>query len=286
MKRIISVLLAVLMVLSLCACEARENKIAQEKAAKVDEMIYNLGTITIYSRIPIEKAEAAYEALDERAKAMVTRHDELVEARKEFLRLRREGIIERVEAAKADFEKEYNARVYFLTLADIRKDCHENEFDVVDDAVKAAEELCYPGTHFIQLRKILEKNGTLVISKDGKTATYKENENAKAVKALYAELDKAQGTLTGVSKHYVYRFTYSGSGNDKDASIVWGAASNQYSEHLALYNLIQKDLDWGISSQKGKSGLVYADELGNELQYTISNTSYSYYYQILIKYAE
>ena len=99
MKRFISVLLAVLMVLSLSACEARENKIAQEKAAKVDEMIYNLGTITINSRIPIEKAEAAYEALDERAKGFVTRHQELVDARTEFLSIRRQTIVDRVEEA-------------------------------------------------------------------------------------------------------------------------------------------------------------------------------------------
>ena len=139
MKRFISVLLAVLMVLSLSACEARENKIAQEKAAKVDEMIYNLGTITINSRIPIEKAEAAYEALDERAKGFVTRHQELVDARTEFLSIRRQSIVDRVEEARAKFEETLDSRAYFLTLYDTRKDCHEGEFDVVDDAVKAAE---------------------------------------------------------------------------------------------------------------------------------------------------
>ncbi len=279
MKRFISVLLAVLMVLSLSACEARENKIAQEKAAKVDEMIYNLGTITINSRIPIEKAEAAYEALDERAKGFVTRHQELVDARTEFLSIRRQTIVDRVEEAKAKFEETLDARAYFLTLYDTRKDCHEGEFDVVDDAVKAAEELCYPGTHFIKLQKVMEKGGITV--NEGNVATY--TNDLGSFTAYFTEGGQIFGDLSEVSEVVGYTFDNTAYGSAKDGSVVWGEAARLYSEHLGAYNMKQADITWGDATKIGQSGIIYVDDRGNELQFMFTNNAYSYYYQLLLK---
>ena len=270
MKKIVCILLVLVMVLGLTGCAYLDEKYAAKEAevaaAKVQDMIYNLGNITIDSRIAIEKAEKAYNALNDRAKALVTNYQELVDARATFLKLRRQTIVDRVEATKAAFQESYNARVYFLTLYDTRKDCHEGEFDVVDD----------------DLLKVLEKDGTITTA-DGKTYTY--TEAGKTHKAAFSQPNKAQGEQFGVSAFYVYDFKITGK-NNKDASKVWGAVSNVYSKHLALYTMKEKTIDWGLKDDKGKYGIVYADDLGNELQFSLSNTSTEYFYQIMIKYTE
>ena len=288
MKKLVCLLLILAMALSFAGCSFIDDKIEEKEdqaaAAKVMEKIMDLGTITIESRIPIEKAEKAYNALSEKAKALVTNYQDLVEARKTFLALRRQAIVDRVEEAKKAFEESYNTRVYFLTLADIRKDCHEGEFDVVDDAVKEAEAMCYEGTHFIDFVKYLELEGSIKTT-DGKTYSYKAPEDGKTYKATFAKITEAYGVLKNVSFFHNYRFRITGS-NNTDAAKVWGAASELYAAHLRQYIMKEEKLDWGLAEEIGKYDIVYADDLGNEIKAVFNFEGANYYYQLIFKKAE
>ena len=289
MKKVLCLLLILAMAFSFAGCsyidEKFEAKEAEAAAAKVVEKIYDLGTITIDSRIAIEKAEKAYNALSDRAKALVTNYQDLVDARAEFLKIRRQAIVDRVEEAKAAFEESYNTRVYFLTLADIRKDCHEGEFDVVDDAVKEGEALCYEGTHFITFQNLLKHEGSITLSEDGKTYSYKNPEDKKTYKATFAEIKTAQGEMFNVSFFHVYRFKLTKSTN-RDAAKVWGVASEIYAAHLRLYSMKEKKLNWGLTEEKNKYWHVYADDLGNEIQVSYNAEQPNYYYQLMFKLAD
>ena len=61
-----------------------KDKADREAAAQVDEMIERLFPVTRYSGPAIRMARAAYEALTEDQKALVTRYNELVRAEKEY----------------------------------------------------------------------------------------------------------------------------------------------------------------------------------------------------------
>ena len=86
LKRIIAFSLAIALVLSLAAC-------GKSKAAKsMDEMITNLGEITLDSIGQIEIAEEVYAALPEEDKADVENHAALVAARETYEKLHQQAI--------------------------------------------------------------------------------------------------------------------------------------------------------------------------------------------------
>ena len=66
-----------------------KDKADREAAAQVDEMIERLFPVTRYSGPAIRMARAAYEALTEDQKALVTRYSDLVRAEKEYAEFRR-----------------------------------------------------------------------------------------------------------------------------------------------------------------------------------------------------
>jgi len=75
MKKIISLFLAVILCLSLCACGK------SEAAQKVDEMILAIGTVTLESESSIKRAESAYKDLTEDQKKEVENYETLTTAR-------------------------------------------------------------------------------------------------------------------------------------------------------------------------------------------------------------
>lgn len=81
MKKAISLLLALVLCLSLCACGKSEAVLDCEK------QIENLGDITLDSRSAIEYARIAYEGLSEKEQGKVGNYEKLTNAEAEYNRL-------------------------------------------------------------------------------------------------------------------------------------------------------------------------------------------------------
>lgn len=81
MKKIISLILALVMCLSLCACGK------SEAVVKVEELISAIGEVTLESKGAIESAQEAFNALTEEEKAEVENYYVLVESHDAFKQL-------------------------------------------------------------------------------------------------------------------------------------------------------------------------------------------------------
>ncbi len=81
MKKIISLILALVMCLSLCACGK------SEAVVKVEELISAIGEVSLESKSAIESAQEAFNALSEEEKAEVENYYVLVESHDAFKQL-------------------------------------------------------------------------------------------------------------------------------------------------------------------------------------------------------
>lgn len=103
MKKIISLILALVMCLSLCACGK------SEAVVKVEELISAIGEVTLESKGAIESAQEAFNALPEEEKAEVENYYVLVESHDAFKQLEEieeQRLLEEAEKAKKANAKE------------------------------------------------------------------------------------------------------------------------------------------------------------------------------------
>lgn len=131
MKKLISVVLLSVLLLSLCAC-------GKSDAAKaMDSMIKDLGTITLESEEAIVAAEKMYEALTEDQKAELDNYALLVAARME---------LDKLIAENVPTKEELLSQAVSVSATQINN-------DTIDNIVKAKQQYC---------GKILEITGYVV----------------------------------------------------------------------------------------------------------------------------
>ena len=92
MKKALSLILALVLCLSLCACGK------SEEAQSVDDLILAIGDVTIDSKDAIAVADDAYNALSEKDKEAVEHYAELTEAKNTLKEVMFESLTERLEA--------------------------------------------------------------------------------------------------------------------------------------------------------------------------------------------
>lgn len=86
MKKIISLILAIVMCFTLCACGK------SEAVVKVEELISAIGEVSVESKSAIDAAQEAFNALPEEEKAEVENYYVLVESHDAFKQLEENAI--------------------------------------------------------------------------------------------------------------------------------------------------------------------------------------------------
>ena len=131
MKRSISLLLAVLTVLSLCAC----GKIEEAKAA--DEKILQIGKVSVESSPEIEEARQLVDALDEKERASLENHQLLLEAESAYDALKAQEVTDAIEKLRdvnvPDAEEVDAARKMYSELTEAQKALVTN-YGVLEEA--------------------------------------------------------------------------------------------------------------------------------------------------------
>ena len=116
MKKIISLILALVMCLSLCACGK------SEAVVKVEELISAIGEVSLESKDAIESAQEAFNALPEEEKAEVENYYVLVESHDAFKQLEEieeQRLLEEAEnAIKTNAKEVYENIKSAWTIAD------------------------------------------------------------------------------------------------------------------------------------------------------------------------
>lgn len=119
MKRSISLLLAVLTVLSLCAC----GKSEQVKA--VDEKIMQIGKVSVESLPEIEEARELVDALDEKERASLENYQLLLEAESAYDALKAQEVTDAIEKLRdvnvPDADEVNAARTMYSELTEAQK---------------------------------------------------------------------------------------------------------------------------------------------------------------------
>ena len=277
MKKLTCLLLAVLLIASLAACTTKKDQETAAKASLVEQQINMFGEITLQSRVAIEKAEKAYNALDLDARELVPNWYDIITAKAAYQKLRIERIEGRVQAAQEEFDATWNTWNLFYTLRDIIKDCHPDEEYIVKDAIAKNEELCFEGTHFINFDNILKA--------DERFKIFEENPDV-----MICTIDGIQYFalwVTGYEPYTVredgqsYYVLYFGTGG---ASTAWGVATKDLMEHLDMYQMEEGVIEgWGPEDKQGIETILYSDDLGSKLCVANWSTGDNYYLQIFIK---
>ncbi len=161
MKKIITLLLAVLMALSLFGCGKTEDVVI------VEGFINDIGEVTLDSGEAIEKARHAYDMLSERDKRKVENYNTLVDAEAAYDKLLDEQIEKTdalIEDARALFENEHNVTGAFELLNTALETANADQLEVIDALTAEIEEACYPGTHFLMFENVTDLDVTLAAS--------------------------------------------------------------------------------------------------------------------------
>ncbi len=90
MKKWIAVVLAALMLLSLCGCKSKAAK-------ETDELILKIGEVTASSTDEVERAQSAYDALSDKEKTLVENYALLEQAQKDLAEAKRARAISEFE---------------------------------------------------------------------------------------------------------------------------------------------------------------------------------------------
>lgn len=90
MKKRIAVVLAALMLLSLCGCKSKAAK-------ETDELILKIGEVTASSTDEVERAQSAYDALSDKEKTLVENYALLEQAQKDLAEAKRARAISEFE---------------------------------------------------------------------------------------------------------------------------------------------------------------------------------------------
>ena len=90
MKKWIAVVLAALMLLSLCGCKSKAAK-------ETDELILKIGEVTASSTDEVERAQGAYDALSDKEKTQVENYALLEQAQKDLAEAKRARAISEFE---------------------------------------------------------------------------------------------------------------------------------------------------------------------------------------------
>lgn len=90
MKKWIAVVLAALMLLSLCGCKSKAAK-------ETDELILKIGEVTASSTDEVERAQSAYDALSDKEKTQVENYAVLEQAQKDLAEAKRARAISEFE---------------------------------------------------------------------------------------------------------------------------------------------------------------------------------------------
>ena len=275
MKKLMCLLLAVLMAASLAACTTRQDILAAN-AQVITDQIEALGEITLQSRVAIEKAERAYNALDLKTKELVPNWYDIIQAKAAYQQLRIERIEGKVQAAQEEFDATWNTWNLFYTLRDIIKDCHPDEEYIVKDAIAKNEELCFDGTHFVNFDNLLFSDERIHLDEVNDVIVY--NTEGVICYCYWSRLYEPYTVREDGQTCYVLYFGADGAYN------AWGVATETLNKHLGMYQ--EKEVvitDWGPGSKRGAETIVYEDDLGNQLCYTSWRTGVHFYLEIFIK---
>lgn len=169
MKKITAVVLLFVMCFSLFACSK------SEAAQQVDDLIVNLGTISLESSDAVAAAEKAYGALTEEEKQELDNYSDLVEARKTLDKLLAEKKAAEEAAAKAAKEKQQKeAAEAVAALINAIGTVSSESKKAIEDARAAYNKLDSEAKKLVENVKVLEDA----------EAEYKKLKKAEAAKLL------------------------------------------------------------------------------------------------------
>ena len=267
------------MIFSLAACTTPKQQETAAKASLVEQQIASFGEITLQSRVAIEKAERAYNALDLDAKELVPNWYNIILAKEAYKQLRIQRIEDKVQAAQDAFDQTHSTWNLFYTLRDIIKDCHPDEEYIVKDAIAANEALCFEGTHFINFSNVLEADERIVLDETNGIMEYHDGDQTFSTFYAIAYDPYVPGERDVAS--YLIWFGQWGVAN------VWGAVNRTLDEHMHLYKETVAVLDdWGPEEKRGRDTVIYEDDLGSKLCYKLWSSGVNFYLQIYIKPAQ
>lgn len=201
MKRLISIVLAITMLMSLTACKSKA-------AQNVDDLIAAIGEVNITSDRAIIHAEQALEALEDKEKEQVEGKDILIAARTQYTQLileqeadKIEEVIDSIGEVSMDSKDELEAarKKYSVAKADVKP--------LVKNLSKleAAEEK-YADLCAAEAIKRINAIGTVTLNSknaiDAAQAYYDDlNALSKRKVSNYSDLKKAKDTLTSLKKN-------------------------------------------------------------------------------------
>lgn len=161
MKKVISIVLALLMVLSLSACGKSEDVVI------VEGFINDIGTVTLDSGDAIEKALHAYSMLSDKEKSKVENYNLLIDADYAYSKLLEEQAAQTdtlIVDARALFENDLNVTGALELLNTARETATKDQLNEIDTLTAEIEEVCYPGTHFIMFENVTDLDINLAAS--------------------------------------------------------------------------------------------------------------------------
>ncbi len=274
MKKCICLLLAVLLAVSFASCTKQPDpyEVAGEE---MSNQIAALGEITLQSRVAIEKAERAYNALDPEIKEYVTNWYDIILAKEAYKQCRIRRIEEKVQAAQAEFDETWSTWNLFYTLRDILKDCHPDEEYIVNEAIAKNEEMCFDGTHFIHFDKILEADERFTTD-DPNVIHFTLNDRwyHPAWNKIYEPYTVREDGQSYYRLYFVSEW----------AAPVWGTVQQILDNHLELYQKEEIVIEgWGPASKQGVKTMVAVDDMGNMLCSNDWRSGSEFFFEIYIK---
>lgn len=158
-KRILSLLLTLCLICSLCACGK------SEQVQNVENIIASIKTVTIDSGTEIETACNAYAELSEKDKTKVENYETLITVSDEYSRLVEETYERDIETATNtfDFEKAFTAAQNIIDTypsSHFFSDSHDDIIEKMTDVIEAMKKLCYPDTHIVKPEYVVKNWGS------------------------------------------------------------------------------------------------------------------------------
>lgn len=256
MRKALSLLLALVMCLSLCAC----GKSAA--AETVDRLIEAIGTVTLESERAITEAENAYAQLPDSDKKKVENLAALMEARTAYNDLLNayEEITSGIEQATLLIGQCSFAEAMELLL-DLAESADDSQLALIEGLQTIIETSYYENTEFIRLENIVlrDENG---IVQDNEYVTHDINLCDDGQVHLYSFFNGYDGPSVSLFEEYL---------------------KENYSSSL-------ESLDWcgdaGMLNGSYRNATHYYDENGNRLAMIFSSGGYITEFQVFIQYAE
>ena len=276
MKKTLSVILVITLLFSLAACKSGAVK-------SVEEAIEKIGTVSLDSDSTISNVEKMYADLSEDEQKQVSNYDLLVKARESYKVLHDEDIAKRTEAAAERFKKDFNIVGYINAIKDLMSESDTKTQETQSQLIKSIENLCYPGTHFIQLEYLLVMDPSFNYT-GGKVSYTTSGKTYNAPLAVLTDYRDnplkmyKYSTMSGVNDYRAYAYF-----NSSDASTLWDKTIDLYNKALSPFSSSKRTVDWGWSDNKGDSYYVYVDDLGNKLYKKMVSGSGIWMLELLIQ---